>query len=341
MDNKLTINQKEEKGYITLPYNQDEFKEFIIGLLGRPQSISKKIGGSFTITSKDIENVYCLINQRILQQNDAKFVSFTAVISYSDQSVVHLNSFEEFMTYNEVRSIRTNAIHIILIYLVKFQDKTVPEKQEINISFIAGIGFTNTIDDDILFFSNDSGAILFKINHTARSWGADLEALLTNHLSNLLHPRNKFKDWVKKYSDQISIISVIILFVTTIFGSIYATHIYTQKTNLYIQNTLKKVPDKTDFLLLYLSQGGWAKHYYSVFVFLILSLVVSILLGIWMSLAADSKEISFILFTKEDERKQKIILRKREKKWMQFILSVIISIITGVVANYLFVAMSS
>ena len=43
-----------EMGYIRLPYKEDQFKEFITGLLGEPQSIDGRIFGNFSITKNEL-----------------------------------------------------------------------------------------------------------------------------------------------------------------------------------------------------------------------------------------------------------------------------------------------
>jgi len=47
-----------QAGYVTLPFNDDQFKEFIKGLLGSPQTISKALEGAFEITFEDIGVLY-------------------------------------------------------------------------------------------------------------------------------------------------------------------------------------------------------------------------------------------------------------------------------------------
>ena len=49
------VNQEENdepknfsKGYLTFPFDGEQFKDFISGLLGKPQSISKRISGNFS-----------------------------------------------------------------------------------------------------------------------------------------------------------------------------------------------------------------------------------------------------------------------------------------------------
>ena len=126
-----------EEGFVVLPMTGDQFKEFVKSLLGNPQTISKNFAGSFDIEPADVRNLYHLILQRITQQNDGILASFSGKFVFSDDSTVELNSIEELLTYNEVRPITSRALHLTWSFMVRFQDKKTPEKQRIQISFIA------------------------------------------------------------------------------------------------------------------------------------------------------------------------------------------------------------
>ena len=56
------------KGYLTFPFDGNQFKDFISGLLGKPQSIYRIISGTFEIHLSDLQNFYELVNQRVTQQ---------------------------------------------------------------------------------------------------------------------------------------------------------------------------------------------------------------------------------------------------------------------------------
>lgn len=92
-----------QKGYLTLPFNEEQFQSFI-RLLGTPQTITKRIKGNFEIHLKDLQNFHDLINQRITQQNNGKLIQLKTQVYYSDGSSVILSSYEELVTYNEVKT---------------------------------------------------------------------------------------------------------------------------------------------------------------------------------------------------------------------------------------------
>jgi len=90
-------------GYVTLPFDQEQFRDFVISLLGKPQTIEKRIYGRFEVNLQDIQKFHKLINQRLTQQNQALLSQFSVKIYYSDSSSITLNSYEDLVTYNEVR----------------------------------------------------------------------------------------------------------------------------------------------------------------------------------------------------------------------------------------------
>lgn len=335
-----------DKTMVVLPCGPEEFKDFISSLLGKPQTIGKGFTGSFDISFKDIENIHLLILQRIQQQNDASLIQFTSRIIFHDDSSVLLNSIDDLLHYNEIRPIVSTAIYLSWSFIVRFQDRSTPEKQDIDVSFISKSGtngpFIHGGDGSIIFASSDTpddGFISLRIRHTARTWGADIEALLSGHIKTLLHPDSKTRSFVRKQKDKISLAVSALFFLSTIVICFWSgTHLLSiQKQELvgYLGNA-KDLPDKVDIILTTLSSGLWARYYFSVLIFLILSLITSISLGVWVDKAADSNKPSFVLLTRQSDKAKKDLLAKYERKWRTFLLSVFTSIVTGVIGNVLF-----
>src|SRR5215208_6114160 len=98
---QLKPAEQVEAGYVMLPYDEAQFKDFIKSLLGSPQTVGKTIRGIFEIEMNDIRNLYQLILQRVTQQNDGILAQFKAKIVFSDNSSVEINNIEELLTYNE------------------------------------------------------------------------------------------------------------------------------------------------------------------------------------------------------------------------------------------------
>ena len=196
------------KGFLALPFDADQFKDFLIGLLGKPQIIRKTIYGSFEIELADIQNFHHLIEQRIHQQNNGKLLQFRANVKYDDMSSVELNSFDELVTYNEIRPIISTGIELSWDYLIQFSDKEIPEKQTITIDINAGSELRFGAHNLTLLPLDlrKTGRFYIEIHHTARTWASDIESMLTNHIESLLKPPNKLRDFLEKNDGAIGLL---------------------------------------------------------------------------------------------------------------------------------------
>ena len=177
---------------VLLPCTPDEFGDFVSGLLGKPQTIEKAIHEVFEVTHDAIANTFHLVKQRIDSQNEATLIQFTVRIEYDDNSSVLLNSLQDFLAYSEVRPIASVGVALSWVYLVKFKNRNVPEKQEIDLSFRTGdeVG-TIVAEDDGMFriqisIRRSVSGVFLRIRHTDRTWGTDLESLLTGHVNTLV-----------------------------------------------------------------------------------------------------------------------------------------------------------
>jgi hypothetical protein len=327
---------------VILQCSSEDFRAFISGLLGRPQTISKNFRGAFDITADHVRDLHSLITQRVFQQNKASLIQFTAKIVFDDNSSVLLNALDEFMAYREIRPISSQQLHLTWSFLVEFQDKRVPEKQEIEISFIASGEIGPIYEEDIPFVISKltkGGFINFRIRHTARTWGADIEALLSGHIKNILVPPPKLREFAWKHSSKISVGVAITFFIAALFFSFWtASSLWSsQQTQVsqYIGDSAQ-IASKIDFILKTISGAIWAKYYFSVIVFLAISLALAILLGIWVENAADTYKPSFIVLTEKARREKERQLNKYHKKLISFLLSIGTSIGAGLVSNYVF-----
>jgi len=333
------------EGQLVIPCTTDQFGAFLSSLLGKPQTISKAIRGSFDITADDINDLHNLLYQRIKQQNESRLLQFTCRLVFDDNSSVLLNSLDEVMTYREVRPVASVQVHLNWSYLVQFEDRKTPEKQEIEVSFITHSGppFPTAIDDETIAFSPaklfSGGLVTFTIKHTARTWGADIEALLSGHIKNLLHPPTSIRKWLWRHSGKIGTGLSLLFFAAAILVAFLTANSILHSQQELIKPLLGETIDlkvKVDFVLNHLSRGIWARYFYAVICFLVVSLAAAILLGIWADNAANHNKPSFIVMTKEAEKKRTEALAKYSRSSWSFWASIVISILTGIVSNVIF-----
>ena len=338
--------EKEKSQFaIALPCEPENFSDFISGLLGKPQTISKAYSGSFEIDHKDIESVYNLVCQRVSQQNHASLLQFTIRLVFDDNSTVLLNSLDDFKSYTEVRPLITVQAHLSWSFLVKFQDREHPEKQEIELSFVTkgsgGIAIFDSEDSPIIPLSRfiGGGYISFRVSHTARTWGADIESLISGHIKHILLPESRLRGFIRRHSGKISMSLAITFFVCSIVACFYSAGKISQDQIELMKplfNDPEKISQKLNMLLELMAAGFWGKFFFSVFVFTIFSLFAAIFLGVWAETSADTKQPSYILLTKKSKQHKDKADKKYANKWISFLASIVVSIATGVVANILF-----
>lgn len=340
------IIQKPDEHYaIALPCSTEDFGKFIGSLLGKPQTISGSERGAFELRREDITSSYHLVLQRVQQQNDAHLIQFTIKLVFDDNSSVLLNSLDDFLAYSEVRPVVVTQAHLSWSFIVKFQDRNHPEKQEIDLSFMTYASGAISLgeEEDATFVPIarlvPGGYITFRIRHTARTWGADIESLLKGHAKHLILPQPPMREFTQKHSGKIAIIVALLFFISTVAACFFTADRMAIE-QLKVISELLQTPNAIDLklnkLLQLAAEGFWGKYFFSVLVFVIFSFVASILLAIWAETSADTKRPSYILLTKKSEQIKVEQDKKYQFKWFSFVGSIAVSIITGIVSNILF-----
>lgn len=334
----------EDNNYaVTLPCKQEDFIIFISGLLGKPQTIERGYEGVFELTKEDVLNMYYLIAQRMKQQSHSSLVQCTIKIGYSDKSSVLLNSLEDFKTYAEIKPLISTSVDISLIYLVEFPQKRTPEKQQIDIWFRA----CNSPDNRHHFF--DRSEVFLKINHTERTWGVDIESLITGHLNTLFKEENKIIKFISNKGSEIGFIVGILFFLTALITAYFETtsfintNIETIKSlDLNTSNAVGKtlMELKIDVIADVIVTGKWNIFIYQVFGFLIVSLIISIFIGIFVSNKATYNPKSFVLLTKETLTLRDKYYDKKITVYKNIINVVVVPIIIGLITNFIFAKFS-
>ena len=219
---------QDEEVHVTLPCTPDRFAEFIAGLLGRPQKITRRFRFLFHIAQNEVESLHYLLVQRITQQNQATLVQFVATVTFHDKSSVRMNSFDDFCNYNEVRPLRSSSLTLSWIFLIRFHDRHQPEKQEINVRF----AIPRSTDDyefygyDYDFFpfgrhlveSYAPGSVFVEINYTARTWANDIDNLTKGHMDTLKNHDDPVFHFIHRKSSWIGWLTAVFIITTGLFG---------------------------------------------------------------------------------------------------------------------------
>lgn len=315
-NDEVKIIPAEPAGQVALPLNEEQFKDFIVSLLGKPQTISKRFRGSFEITKDNLVTLFELLNQRVQQQNDSKLIQFRATVYYNDNSTVTLSGFEHLVHYNETLPIVSKAIHLTWQYLIKFRDKNSFEKQEVSISFLANTDTPVEIDGEHTYYHENVANI--RIQHTARTWGADIEALLTRHLNTIIQKESKIESFFKFNPEKIqNIIAAILTLITIMFATINTYQIRSSKLH------------DTDSIF-------WIHHYGGL---LFLLAATFFLLKMTFAILEEFEVFnkpSFILLTTESLKDKNRTLKSYRQNWSRYLWTIISSIALGVLGNYVY-----
>lgn len=324
-----------QKGYISLPFEGENFKEFVVKLLGKPQEISRDLAGCFEVSKKDIINVCELLNQRIERQNTGKLVQFSSTIYFSDDKSVTLGSFDEFVTYNEIKPIACHGISISLIYLILFPLKSAPEKQEITITFLAPPTYYSFGDSyfSYLLSKLKTGTIQINIKHTERSWGADIEFLLTDFLKRFLADTRTLSSWVTKYKEILGIGFGILNLLCILYASDSTNNVSLTETRHSKIAEFEKITvleEKLNYLIRYLVDIHFGDENSVLgFVYMILGMGFCIVSGFLVYYFGDFTKPSFVLLSDETIRMKEKSLQIIKRNWYKFLASLILPLIIG------------
>lgn len=339
----IDIQAMAEGHAVVLPCRPSEFRDFISGLLGKPQTISQLFSGSFQIDHNEVSSLHYLINQRVDQQNEASLVRFTAKIVFDDNSSVVLNGLEDFRHFAELKPLVAIQLHLSWAFIVQFQDRPAPEKQEIDISFVTQAHAGPAYDDDLPLyigpFSRPHGIVALRIKHTARTWGADMESLLSGHIRNLIETPTKFRSFIKKHSGRVGFGVGATFFVASLVACFFTATSLWDSQEQVVSELLATSADpalKLNFIIETISSGLWSRYFFAVLMFLIFSFVAAIFLGAWAESASDLDKPSFLLLTKKSKENRDKKIKKYNRKEHSIFRSIVIGVVAGILANYLF-----
>ncbi|MCY4388035.1 MAG: hypothetical protein OXC18_13135 [Desulfurellaceae bacterium] len=330
---------------VILPVERDRFSEFIARLLGKVQRIDRSFEGTFDLSPDEIDNTFHLVDQRVTRQQKASLIQFTVNVMYNDGSSILLGSLNEFKSYAEVRPIVSRAVELSWIYLIDFPGRTVPEKQEIGLGFHASgrayIVGNPSISLPVRYV--DSGMVSLTINYTERTWGVDIESLISGHVQSLfknIHPVRKF---LYEYSGWIGSVSASIFFGISLLGAYHASSNFLSTKLLesatILDNSspnMEGVQAHLQYLVEESARGDWAKFFFALAWFVIISLILSVLFGVWVGSNADNRPASFVRLSKAAEERKEKLTEKQRRRWYMLGLSYVTAISASVLGAIIF-----
>jgi hypothetical protein len=335
---KLEVNNDNyfNRGYLKLPITDGDFKEFISKLLGKSEMLEGVFFGHFELTREVIRDLTDMLDQRITQQNKGKLIHFIVKFYFSNNTTQTVTDFPSFLTFREAKKIVCTRVDVSWIYLLTFENKAAPEKQEINMTFISREnGFRKISGTNFIPSYLHDNIIKYEVRHTARTWGIDIESLIRSFLKNFISEDNKFMKFVKNNNSKIGLLTFVLIILSYVYTFIKSINNYSSELMDKI-NSNSSLEEKIDSLTRIIVTGDWNKFSIISFLILLGAIIIAILLGIWVSATLEVDEISYLLFSDESQKKKDKIERSKKRQWGMFILSLVTSIICGLLSNYIF-----
>ena len=333
-----------------------EFGEFIAGLLGKPHVVSQVFRGNFSITTDEIVTFNDLIEQRIAEQNTGTLIECVIKTNYTDGSSVEVSSISQFKTYAETRSVVPERINMTWVYVIFFQGKTVPERQQVELEIEAKKDYgkwrdsegarVSLIDRDFVQDNRGhSGRIFLSISHTSRSWGLDIFGLMTNQINIVLKDdSNSLFGWIRRSRFWIGVISFIATILIALTSCIVLLRRF-QEPLLRKYNairgansiTTESLAKRLDFLFSNASIVRTTVTTTATVLYLFLAIIFagSVTAGImsWTEVRAPSS----ILLTKRAIDNQRLALRNIRLSLMIFLLTFTLNVLASLVASVIFI----
>jgi hypothetical protein len=187
MDNEsLQVPILFDQSSIILPLSEEAFRDFIVSLLGQPETMEGFIKGSFEIDFGKFQQLNDLIDNRISSQNISSFIEFKSKLFLSNDLSLSFNSIQSFLEYKELRPLICEGFTFTWSYLVKFNDKQSAEKQEIsvfssrskNISKSFWLDLYESLKSDYLPEEDEYPTINYYVRSTNKSWGIEICQLI-------------------------------------------------------------------------------------------------------------------------------------------------------------------
>lgn len=190
----------------------------------------------------------------------------------------------------------------------------------------------------ILDSTGGTGVIAYRIAHTARTWGADIDALLSSHIKTVVDDIPPWRKWLAKHEFKIGVLIFCLLFAASIAGAFASSSSFVQTQRAQVEalksiSSLDVTPAQMSYLLETMASGTWERFLLTSVAFLLFSFVVSLGVAIWAGSTADNLPPSFLLLTKESEKQRRKTLNSNRAKLISFFASIGSGLVIGVAGN--------
>lgn len=206
------------------------------------------------------------------------------------------------------------------------------------------------VEDGILVLTRrkwmPGSSVFVRISHTERTWGVDMESLLTGHVRGWMQKPDPVRSYICAKSDNIGMIFSILFFLCALGGVFFAgaqlvSHYaavakgFSAKVGADVSEPARLL-SKIDFLTDVIVTGVWPRFIFNSVSFLCIALLAAILLGVFISGKAENSPQSFILLSAESKKHREVALESVQERWRKFTYSIVFGVVTGILGNFFF-----
>lgn len=313
-NNAQVSENKPSEYHVVLPCEVKDFRNFVSGLLGKPQELTGSIEGTFQISHREIANICHLITQRINNQNDSSLVHLGITVHYSDGTTVTHHNVKDFEAYHPTSPCFPVGVSIDFTYLIKFQNREIPEKQEISVAI--------ETDPELAHVRTKRwfrrGLFAYRIQHTERTWASDISGLLKSHAETIIKKKSPFIEFISNNEDEFTTYLGLLVFAIVVI--------------IWCKSTLLLLDAPQDFFEHY-TDASISKYWVlSATVFSVLAIVLYSIRH-FFQYHITLNNFSLIILTDKDIERQKKYNSRYIRRWMIYILGWSMSIVSGVVTT--------
>jgi hypothetical protein len=227
------------------------------------------------------------------------------------------------------------------IYLIQFEDKPIPERQVVELGISTG-GSESPALDPVFFLVRRRLRALHKtftlrIQHTARSWGVDIEHLLTGQIHSWIKNEHWFKRSIYNNAGWLGITAGI-LFLSLVGLGLHTA--FQPKRDAFLaqaQTVLSKsIEEKADFLVKSTSDNPFFYQTNEITIIMLPALFFATVIGGAVTAFADNAPKSYLVLSDAARNDREESLEKRKRNWTYLLASGVAATIAGVLSRYLF-----
>jgi len=203
--------------------------------------------------------------------------------------------------------------------------------------------FASDDDESPFFVELPSGLVRTDINHTARTWGVDIDSLLDGHIKTLRRKQGVLRKWISNHSGRVGIIAGSFFLISTYLAGYRAANGFLNEQLLRLQHFAQPtgtaaptISDKLDFMLQLIAEGSWARFSFFIGMSAVFLLLFSVIFGIVIGTFAENSPCSFVVLSDRAKERREETLRKESRRWLSFLGSLSADFIAALAAHSFF-----